>query len=346
MIELNEREKNILKCVVQNFILTANPVGSRIISKKYDIKLSPATIRNVMADLEEMGLIFHPHTSAGRIPTDQGYRFYVDSLMEVSELTSYEKKSIEKELTSEVEDREELLQITSRILSKISSQLSLVSYPRIINSTLEKLQLVTLPHKVLMVILSLRSGFIKTISLELPVEIDSQKLDAVQSILNERICGLSLLEIKNSFTERFKDLKNEKTGVVRLFLSSLNKIFQEPMEVDKVHISGVTNILKSPEFKELENIQGVVELLEDKEMILHVLDKAKEIPEEEVLVSIGAENKLSKLQDYSLITAYYKSGDTDGILGVIGPRRMNYSKMIAVVSYISKLLTEVLTNKN
>jgi Transcriptional regulator of heat shock gene len=156
-IELTEREKQILKCIVQNFVLTANPVGSRVISKKYQLGLSPASIRNVMADLEERGLIYHPHTSAGRIPTDLGYRIYVDLLMEEPHLTPQLKRKIDREINPEqIEDEEELLKIASRILGKISSQLALVTYPQIMKATLERIQLVILPHKILLVVYHLR----------------------------------------------------------------------------------------------------------------------------------------------------------------------------------------------
>ncbi len=344
-MELSEREKNILRCVVQNFVLTANPVGSRVISKKFELGLSPATIRNVMVDLESMGLIYHPHTSAGRVPTDKGYRFYVDLLMDTPHLTAHEKKSIEKEISSENEPDDEILKTASIILGRISSQLAMVSYPSINKSVLEKIQLVKLPHNVLMVILSLKSGIIRTISLEFSLELESHKLEQTQNLINERIAGLTLIEIKKTFSERFKDLKNEKTGVVRLFLNSVEKIFSEEKETDKVHISGMGNIFKSPEFKSAENIQGIIELMEDKEIILHILDRAKEVSEDEIMVSIGAENVYEKLNDYSLITASYKSGDAGGVLGMIGPRRMNYSRMIAIVGYMSKMLTEVLSKK-
>ncbi len=343
LIELSEREKNILRCIVQNFVLTANPVGSRVISKKFDLGLSPASVRNVMSDLEALGLIYHPHTSAGRIPTDKGYRFYVDSLMETTDLSTVEKKAIKHEIDLELEDEEEILKLASKILGKISLQLAMVSYPNVIESVLEKIQLVSLPHNVLLVILSLRSGIIRTISLEFPISIESSKLETVQNLINERIVGLKLIEIRNTFKDRFSDLKNEKTGVIRLFLNSINKIFSEEKDVERILFSGVKNIVNLPEFKNAENVQGIVELIEDSEIVLHILDKAKDVNEEEIMVSIGSENSYEKLNDYSLITASYQSGDAKGILGMIGPRRMNYSKMIAIVGYMSKILTEVLS---
>lgn len=345
-VELTEREKQILKCIVQNFILTANPVGSRVISKKYQLGLSPASIRNVMADLEEMGLIYHPHTSAGRIPTDLGYRIYVDLLMEEPHLAPQVKRKIDKEINPDlIEDEEELLKIASKILGKISSQLALVSYPQIMRATLERIQLVILPHKILLVVLSLRGGIIKTIDLEFPIEIEQDKVDYIQSRLNERIAGLTLEEIKNTFVDRVSDLKDEKTGIVRLFIDSIDKIFSEEKELEKVHISGVTNILRVPEFSDTEHIQAIVELIEDKEVILHIFERTSKLENDKVLVSIGRENVYEKLSEFSVVTTKYKFGDADGVIGMIGPRRMDYPKIIAIVGYMSKLLTNILSKK-
>lgn len=345
-IELTQREKQILKCIVQNFVLTANPVGSRVISKKYQLGLSPASIRNVMADLEERGLIYHPHTSAGRIPTDLGYRIYVDLLMEEPHLHPQIKRKIEKEINPDVvEDEEELLKIASRILGKISSQLALVTYPQIMKAVLERIQLVTLPHKILLVVLSLRGGIIKTIDLEFPMEIEQEKIDYIQNIINERIAGLHLEEIKNTFYDRFADLKDEKTGIVRLFIDSIDKIFSEEKEIEKVHISGVKNILQVPEFSDSEHIQAVIELIEDREIILHIFERTSQLKDDSVLVSIGKENVYDKLSEFSVVTTKYKFGDADGVIGMIGPRRMDYPKVIALVGYMSKLLTDILSKK-
>ncbi|MEM3373048.1 MAG: heat-inducible transcriptional repressor HrcA [Candidatus Anstonellales archaeon] len=345
-VELTEREKQILKCIVQNFILTANPVGSRVISKKYQLGLSPASIRNVMADLEEMGLIYHPHTSAGRVPTDLGYRIYVDLLMEEPHLNPQVKRKIDREINPDlVEDEEELLKIASKILGKISSQLALVSYPQIMKATLERIQLVFLPHKILLVVLSLRGGIIKTIDLEFPIEIEQDKIEYIQNLLNERIAGLTLEEIRNTFVDRVADLKDEKTGIVRLFIDSLDKIFSEEREIEKVHISGVKNILQVPEFSDTEHIQAVIELIEDREVILHIFERTSKLDNDKILVSIGKENVVEKLSEFSVVTTKYKFGDANGVIGMIGPRRMDYPKIIAIVSYMSKLLTNILSKK-
>lgn len=345
-IELTEREKLVLKCIVQNFVLTANPVGSRVISKKYQLGLSSASIRNVMSDLEDLGLIYHPHTSAGRIPTDLGYRLYVDLLMEEPKLLPQIKRKIEKEISLEkTKNEEELLKLTSQILGKITHKLALVTYPQIMKAVLEKINLVVLPHNMLLVVMSLRGGIIKTIDLEFQIKVSQDKIYDVQNLLNERIAGLSLEEIRNTFADRFADLKDEKTGVVRFFIESLDKIFSETRELEKFHISGIKNILQEPEFLDSEHMQAVIELIEDKEIILHIFNRTRDITDNKILVSIGKENDYDKLSEFSVVTTKYKFGDADGVIGMIGPIRMDYSKVIAIVAYMSNLLTDILRNR-
>ncbi|MDP4116639.1 MAG: heat-inducible transcriptional repressor HrcA, partial [Bacteroidota bacterium] len=184
--ELNEREKVILRYIIQQFILTASPVGSRNITKKYDIGVSPATVRNIMSELEETGFINHPHTSAGRIPTDKGYRFYVDSLMDIAQLNHKEKILIQKSLEKKEIEKDELLKSTSKLLSSITRQLAYVSYPNIDNAVLQKIQLFILSSTKLLVVVSIKSGLVKTITLELTFEIEEKDLTVVESKLNEK----------------------------------------------------------------------------------------------------------------------------------------------------------------
>ena len=202
--ELNEREKNILRYVIQQFILTASPVGSRFITKKYDVGVSPATVRNIMFDLEESGFIIHPHTSAGRVPTDKGYRFYVDSLMELQKLKSAEKGLITKGFENKIIETDEIFRLTSELLSRITNQLAYISYPKIDSSIFEKLQILSLSSSRIMVVISITSGLVKTITLEFSSEIKSTQIESVQSLLNERLTGLTFKEIRSTFTEDLK----------------------------------------------------------------------------------------------------------------------------------------------
>ena len=344
--DLNEREKNILRYVIQQFILTAAPVGSRFITKKYDIGLSPATVRNIMFDLEESGFIIHPHTSAGRVPTDKGYRFYVDSLMELQKLKNPEKGMITKGFENKILETEEIFKITSELLSRITNQLAYISYPKIDSSIFEKLQIVSLSSSRILVVISITSGLVKTITLEISSEIKSSMIEKVQSLLNERLTGLTFKEIRSSFTERFKDIHKDHAAIIRLFVDSMDKIFNEVKQSDNLYITGAKNVIKQPEFEHPERFQSVIELIEDKDIIVHILEKTGDQKHNQVFISIGSENEDEKLDDYSLITKEYKMGNSSGTLGIIGPKRMEYSKVVTIVDYISKMLTEFLKMDN
>ncbi|MGD8307121.1 MAG: heat-inducible transcriptional repressor HrcA, partial [Ignavibacteria bacterium] len=280
--ELNDREKNILKSVVQQFILTASPVGSRNISKKSEMGISPATVRNIMADLEETGYINHPHTSAGRVPTDKGYRYYVDSLMRIKKIKTSEKGLISKTLNLDVSDQEELLKIASGLLSTITNQLACVSYPDLDSGYFEKMQIISLTTSRLLVVISIRSGQVRTITLEIKTNIRSNQLESVQSLLNERLAGLKLSEIRKTFKDRFKDVDDKQKPVIRLFVDSVDKIFKDINKTDSIIITGAKNVIKQPEFENPSKYEGIIELMEDKDIIVHVMEKSSEIKGENV----------------------------------------------------------------
>ncbi len=342
--QLKDREKAILRFVIHQFILTANPVGSRNISKKYDLGLSPASIRNVMADLEELGFLNHPHTSAGRIPTDKGYRVYVDSLMDPPKLENTAKKIVEVNLSVASSETEDLLKITSGILSELTNQLAMVTYPKFEQAILEKIQIVRLSSQRILVVVSVKSGMIKTITLEIDAGVNDENIIAVQQFLNEQLSGLKFSEIRSSLHERVKDFNAESyRPIIRVFLESVDKIFTYSGS-EKTFISGTKNILKQPEFEDPGNFQSVIELVENKDVIIHILDKNK--PNlDEVTITIGQENENEKLSYYSMITKDYKAGDLNGTLGIMGPKRMDYSKIVAAVVYVAEQLTQELTRQ-
>ena len=343
--QLKDREKAILRFVIHQFILTANPVGSRNISKRYDIGLSPASIRNIMSDLEETGFLNHPHTSAGRVPTDKGYRFYVDSLMDPPKLDQTSKKIIDINLSSAPTETEELLRVTSYILSDLTNQLAMVTYPKFEQAVLQKIQIVQLSSTRILVVVSINSGMVKTITLEIDAEVREEQVITVQQLLNERLSGLRFSEIRNSIEERMKDFNSESyRPIIRVFLDSVDKIFTD-QSGEKAIISGTKNILKQPEFEDVNQFQSVIELIENKDIIIHILDEKKLPFEDDVSITIGQEIREEKLSDYSMITKEYKIGDMHGTLGIMGPKRMDYSKIVAAVVYIAEQLTQEFTKQ-
>jgi heat-inducible transcriptional repressor len=339
---LNDREKLILRSIVQQFILTASPVGSRNITKRFDIGVSPATVRNIMSDLEDSGFINHPHTSAGRVPTDKGYRYYVDSLMEIQTINNSEKGIIDRTLDAKQIEADEILKIASKLLSSITKQIACITYPTLDKGILTKIQLVTLSSTRLLVVVSIQSGLVKTITLEFDTEIESSKITEVETALNERLNGLTFQEIRETAKDRLNDLDEAEKPIMRLFIDSVDKIFKDVKTDEKILITGATNIIQQPEFEDPEKFQGVIELIEDKDIIIHIMDK-KKLDSNNVLITIGSEIEDEKLNEYSLITKEYTFGETSGTVGIIGPKRMEYSKVIAIVSYLGKMLSEVLT---
>ncbi|UCH65355.1 MAG: heat-inducible transcription repressor HrcA [Ignavibacterium sp.] len=340
--DLNDREKNILRSIVQQFILTASPVGSRNITKKYHMGISPATVRNIMADLEDSGFINHPHTSAGRVPTDKGYRYYVDSLMELKHLKNSEKGLIDKSLTKEILDTEELFRVASALLSTITKQLACVTYPDIDSGIFEKLQIVSLTSTRLMVVISIKSGLVRTITLEITSDIKESHLESVQNLLNERLVGLRLSDIRMTLKDRLKDAEEIQKPIIRLFIDSVDKVFKDDRKTENLILMGARNVIKQPEFENPENIEGIIELMENKDIIIHIMEKTGEINHDDVYISIGSENEDIKMKDYSLISKEYEFGDTIGTLGIVGPKRMEYSKVVTIVDYIAKMLSEFL----
>jgi heat-inducible transcriptional repressor len=337
---LSEREKSILSYLIQHFILTANPVGSRFISRHFDLNLSPATIRNVLADLESYGYIDHPHTSAGRTPTDKGYRFYVDSLIQYKELPDQLQAQIKKNLEAKTSHTEDVLKEASNLLAAISKEIAIISSPQISNGILNKIDLIEISSNRVMVIISLKSGLVKTIIFEVQYQIPRDKLEDIAQYLNERLHGLTLMQIKETFAERMKDIQNEKTGLIRIFIESANHLFDESPVDGRLHVSGTPGIFNQPEFNYPENIKGIIELIENKDIIVHVLDSRDS--SNEIIITIGEENLNERLINYSLVTSKYTLGDVSGVVGVMGPKRMDYSQIVSLVNYFSQNISNLL----
>ncbi|MBM2846861.1 MAG: Heat-inducible transcription repressor HrcA [Bacteroidetes bacterium] len=341
--ELTDRERTVLRYVIHDFIETATPIGSRYISKRHDaaLGLSSASIRNVMSDLEYMGYINHPHTSAGRVPTDLGYRFYLDSLMRIEQLSEKDQQAIRKNLDS-AEETDALLRESSRILGRISHQLCIVTPPHLNSGTFEKMELVPLTGNRIMVIISIKSGLVRTIMMEVASEIPRERLEDLGRFLNERLSGLTLEQIRGSFVERVNDARDEETGLIRLFIDSVDKLFVANRP-EKLHIAGTEGMLDQPEFLNPKEFRSVIELINNEEIIIHVLEKNEARPNE-IRVTIGEENQDEKMKPYSVITSTYNVGDVVGTIGVIGPTRMHYSRMIPLIDYVARTISEMFTN--
>ena len=188
--------------------------------------------------------------------------------------------------------------------------------------------------------ISIKSGLVKTITMELDTEMTESQFESVQLLLNEKLSGLSLSEIRKSFKERFLDADEKQKPIIRLFVDSVDKLFKDDVKSDRLIVTGAKNIIQQPEFEHPENFQSIIELIEDKDVIIHIMDKSTESKKDEVYISIGSEHIEKKLKEYSFVSKEYKFGETSGTLGIIGPKRMEYSRIVAIVDYLAKVLSE------
>ena len=337
---LTEREKAVLQSLIDYYIATATPVGSRLIANRYKLGISPATIRNTMQDLEGMGLITHPHTSAGRVPTDKGYRLYVDTLLEPEELTNSEEEQIKSEIMIDYAAVEDLLEQTSRVLASISNQLGVTIAPRFDQGILTHINLIPVAEKKILVVLAVKHGLIRTVLLEAESNLKTEALEKSASILNERLCGLTLGEIKDSMEQRLKEASTADPKLIRLFLESSENLL-DFSETEQVHLGGTTNIVDQPEFKDREKLRSLIELIEQKRLLAELVS-AKGI-KEGITVTIGKEIERGEMQSCSLVTSSYNAGKVSGTIGIIGPTRMRYAKLVSLVDYTAKLLSDILS---
>ena len=336
--ELSEREKTILRYIIEDFIYTANPIGSRYISKKSNINLSPATIRNVMSDLEGLNYLTHQHTSGGRVPTDKGYRYFVNELMEVEPLKTADKNKIKNPIDEIDLSGDEIYKEVSKILGRLTREISIVSQPYFSEGIFERLEIVSLSSIKVLVAVSIRSGQVRTLLFDIDSEISRDKLVQITGILNEKLSGLTLKDIRKTYNDRLGDLNNDSSEIIKVFIDSINKIYQEESEGMTLYIGGTADILAQPEFGDTDNYKNLIELTDSKHIVFHVLNSMP-IDNTRMSISIGEENKQEKLKNYSIISTTYSMGDVMGKIALIGPKRMNYSKMVSLLDYTSKIIT-------
>jgi len=337
---LNERMKRILAMVVEDYILTAEPVGSRTISRKSNLNLSPATIRNIMSDLEVMGLLFQPHTSAGRLPTEKGFRFYLDFILDIHELSEKDRQEIRSKYSTYQVEPTDLFRETSRILSSSSHYLGVVWAPRMSLVVLQHIEFVKLRRHLVLAILVSTTSLIQNRIIEVEEDFPQSELDHLSDYMNGLLTGLTLQQVREKLLE---EMRVEKSAYDRLFEQALKlgeKAFFSIEETD-VFIEGRTNIFNELEFGNISRMADLFRAFEKKATMVKLLDKC--IEPKGVQIAIGSESQVQEMGACSLVTSTYSyRGEVLGAIGVIGPQRMNYSRVIPLVGYTAKLLTEIL----
>jgi heat-inducible transcriptional repressor len=342
--ELTERERQILEAVIRSYVETAEPAGSRTISRRFVLGVSPATIRNTMSDLEEKGFLFHPHTSAGRIPTDKAYRVYVDELLRVQPLDRVERFQLAQEISAGGFAIESILRRAAQSLGVLTQELGVALGPRMEQAVLEKLELVRLTTEKLILVLTLRGGAVRTIFIEVPGEIADEALLEVQVVLNERLAGLSLLEIRQSLGTRLRDATTA-TGakeLLNIFLQEGDALFDVPVVDDSeaVVLGQASLLAEKPEFASGERMRRLIEMTETRAELATLLRNRSSATG--VSISIGSEHGSALPGGLTVVTAEYHTGSLSGVIGVIGPTRMSYEKVIALVTHTSSLVTDLL----
>lgn len=345
---LSERNKKILYAVVQSYINYPDPVGSRAVTKRYSLGLSPATIRNIMADLEEMGFLKQPHTSAGRIPTDLGYRFYVDAL--VSEGRCYSEMysnveilhSLYKKLESMKNDIDNLLSEATKSMSMLSHYLGVAMSPLPDTSLLRKINILKFRADQAAVVLFTDEGIVKNKVVAVEPELSQKNLNRISSYLNSEFAGLTIEEIRLKI---LKEMSREKIRCDRL-ISRAMKICQEALYFTggALFVSGLSEVLELPDFADLRKIRELSRAIEDKHRIIKLLDKLSET--DGIQVIIGSENIPEEMKELSLVVSPCKEGSRSiGVVGIIGPTRMNYVRAIYIVENTAKFITKMVSER-
>ena len=353
--DLTLRERHVLSIIIQSYVVTAAPVGSRYIAQHYNLGLSDATIRNVMAILEEEGYISQPHTSAGRTPTDKGYRYYVDLLMTFQSLDDKEKKRIEENIGQISIDRKgtssDVLLSAAKVLGTISRQLSVVLSPTLSNAIFEKLDMVLLSSTRMMVILSIQSLFVKTIVMELDMEVSRQTVDEVVDVLNQRLSGLTLSEIRRTISRRLSDSMCDN-ALKNLIVRSAGDLFDESPIFERLYISGTEYIVDQPEFKQPERVRDLITMIEDKLSMAKLVGHSPTSIEtvrsagRDITINIGKENSERQAEDLTIVSTPYYVGNMVGKIGIFGPKRMDYEYAVRVLNYMADSLSATLSDVN
>ena len=324
-LELDERKTKILDAIIRNYLATGEPVGSRTISKYSDLNLSSATIRNEMSDLEELGYIIQPHTSAGRIPSDKGYRFYVDHLMQEKEREVSEMKDFVIEKT---EKMEQVLRQVAKLLANNTNYATLVSAPSYNKNKIKFIQLSAVDENQLLAVIVMNNNIVKNQMIELTESLDNETLLKLNILLNTSLNGLALTEINLATIARLKEQAGIHSSIVSDVLDALAQTFSEEEDL-QIYTSGATNILKYPELTASESAAKLLSTFEEKEELVSLVTESLSDEETGIQVYIGNEAPIQTMKDCSVVTATYDLGEgVKGTIGIVGPKRMDYENVM------------------
>lgn len=336
--ELDQRKQRVLKAVIDDYIESAEPVGSRTLARKYNLGVSPATIRNEMADLEMLGYLEHLHTSSGRVPSSKGYRFYVDGLIPPKPVSDEEKALIDRWYKGRVQRIEEVFQETARIISQVTRNVSLVLAPQMTQAHFHCLQFLPLDDRRVITVLMTDAGFIENKILAMPDGASFEDFQRMAGVINKNLAGHTLRTIEHHSMAEIKDeiqdqqLYEAALGIIHRALDSSKR--------ERLYLGGTTQMLAQPEFHDVEKVKDTLLMLEEEELMKDILHAHMG---DGLGVIIGQENEDSHFKDSSLITAtYHLDGELLGTIAVLGPTRMEYAKAMSLLEYMNTNLTDVI----
>jgi len=344
--ELSGRERQVLEAVIRSYVETAEPAGSRTLSRRFGLGVSPATIRNTMSDLEEKGFLFHPHTSAGRIPTNKAYRVYVDSLMSFPPIKAAETGRLAEEIGGGTGSSpiETILRRAAQTLGVLTQELGVALGPRFELSILRRLELVRVSSERLLMVLTFERGVMRTVFVEFSGEIAETALAEVTSVLNERLGGLTLQQIRSSLSSRLRDTRTDvgASELLNIFLQEGEQLFDAalPLAEADVLLGAASVLAEQPEFSGADRLRRLLALTETPQALGEAIRRRVHAPG--ISITIGAEHDDPRFEDFTVVTAEYHVGALAGVIGVIGPTRMPYDKVISLVSHTSQLLSDLL----
>jgi heat-inducible transcriptional repressor len=341
--DISGRAKKILHAVVSEYLSTGDPVGSETVTRRYGVEVSPATVRTVMSDLEEQGLLRHTHTSAGRIPTDRGLRYYVDTLLRVRSLSQVEKEGIRERVAPSASDLQQVMQRSTTVLRELSHLAVVVQAPRPDSDSISHVEFVRLRDNNLLAVIASGSGQIQNKLVALEAPLSSGDLERINNYLNSLVAGLTLAEVRARIAKEIDDerLAQGQESQLRSRALELVKaaVPESPVPTAQILVEGQSNLLAATE--DVDRAKRVLRTLEEKDLIVRLLDRTLSAPG--ICVFIGAEANFPDLTDISVVAASYGTeGRPLGTIGVIGPSRMNYSKVIPLVDFTAEVITEAL----
>lgn len=340
---LTDRQKVILQILVDDYIRSAEPVGSRTISKRPDMSFSPATIRNEMADLEELGYLEQPHTSAGRIPSQKGYRFYVDHLMNPTQ-NHLDVTTVRSDLLQRLDEMEQVVQQAATILSGLTNYTAIVLGPQVFTTKLHNIQLMPLGERMAVAIIITDTGHVESRKVMIPEGMPPEALQHYVELLNRKLVGVPLHKLKGALhTEVADELRrySEQFESAMTLFDQMVEPTEDSLGTQKIYLGGTTRIMTQPEFRDVEKLKPLLDMFEQTQKLIHMLDGTSSGG---VQVRIGQENQIETMHECSLVTASYTIGGIPvGSLGVLGPTRMEYGRVIRVLEDFSYSLSHMLT---